>query len=116
MTDEEKKTTEEEPEERKPREINKVYVFLTDLPGERGGEGIVSVPTQHGIVPMVALDERQLESFRALAQDIANDSGRNIWAVAFTEREEVARFERQMVQVPKMSIGTKIGGGGKIGQ
>jgi hypothetical protein len=102
-------------EKEKKNEIKKVYVFLTDLPDDRG-EGIVSMPTPHGIVPLVALDDRQRKSFSKMAQELANESGRDIWAVAFTEREEVQRFECQMVQIPKTSIGTKVGDGGfKIG-
>lgn len=99
-------------EKEKKNEIKKVYVFLTELPDDRG-EGIVSMPTPNGIVPLVALDKRQLGSFSQMAQQMSNESGRDIWAVAFTEREEVQRFERQMVQVPKMGMSAKVG---KVGE
>lgn len=118
MTEEEQKTTEEEPEKKKLNKVEKVYVFLTDLPG-RDGEGIVSIPTPGGLIPLVALDEKQFGSFSKQAQQMANESGKDIWAVAFTSREEVARFERKLVEVPKMGISAKVGkvgeGGWKIG-
>ena len=114
MTEEETKKDEEKTEEKKPSKIEKVYVFMTNLPN--GGEGIVSVPTPGGLIPLVALDEKQFGHFSEMAQAMANESGRDIWVVAFKEREEVKRFERELVQVPKMSMGAKVGEGGwKIG-
>lgn len=95
--------------------VSKVRVFLTDLPDDKG-EGIVAMPTPQGLIPLVALDNKQFEAFKEMAQAMANDSGRTIKVAEFTAREDVITFEKQLVQVPKMSLGSKIGAGGfKIG-
>lgn len=89
--------------------VDKVRVFLTGLPGV--GEGIVSVPTAGGLIPMVALDDRQFKAFSEMSQDLADESGREIWVAEFTARKDIARFERRMVQIPKIGGDKfKIGG------
>lgn len=95
--------------------VSKVRVFLTDLP-EDGGEGVVAMPTPQGLIPLVAMDDKQFEAFKDMAQQMANESGKSIRAVEFTSREDLHTFEKQLVQVPSMSMGAKIGAGGfKIG-
>lgn len=106
--------SEEEKNVRKGFKVEKVRVFLTQLPDDKG-EGIVAIPTPQGVMPLVALDERQYEAFCGIAQDMCNESGSKITVAEFTGREDVKEFDKQLVQVPQM--GLKIGDGGfKIGQ
>lgn len=107
-------TKSENEETRKGFRVSKVRVFLTELPD--GGEGIVAMPTPQGLIPLVALDDKQFDAFCGMAQQMANEAGRKIWVSEFTTREDTNVFEKQLVQVPKMSVGAKIGEGGfKVG-
>ena len=68
--------------------IRTLHVFTSI--GADGDEGVVAFwdPTR-GWMPLVAADERRLESFRPMAQAIADKSGRHIMLARFTVREEL---------------------------
>lgn len=118
MTDETNDANDNDEPPIEPRvgfKIQKVRVFVTQMPDGKG-EGIVATPTQQGVMPLVALDDRQYAAFCDMAQEICNNSGSVINVAEFTTREDVAKFEKQLVQVPKMG-GAKIGDGSfAIGQ
>lgn len=98
MTTEEQPETEEKETENNEEgfKVSKVRVFLTQNPKVKG-ESIIAAQTQAGMIPLVALDDKQYKAFTEMAQDISNESGMKIWVAEFGSRIEGEVFERQLV-------------------
>jgi len=115
------------PAEKPSFKLQKIRVFLTEHPSNKG-EAIVTINTPQGVMPLIAVDEKQYAAFCAAAQDMANGSGMSIHVAEFNNRVEGQVFERQLVVVPGLNLNVnpavegafkntkKIGDGGfKIG-
>jgi hypothetical protein len=66
--------------------IEHIWAFLSV---DEGGEGVVSMTTKFGHMPMVAADEMRVKQLRPIAQAVAAQTGVRIRLVKFTVREEV---------------------------
>jgi hypothetical protein len=83
------------PKNEMPR-IDCVWAFLSVDP-EDGNEGVIAAPLMGpgSMVPLIAADERRLQSITPIAKDIAKATGRVVRLVKFTGREVVEQFGGQ---------------------
>jgi hypothetical protein len=80
--------------EKQARPVEKVteaYAFVCI--NERGEERQVSIQVGDTWVPLFCLDFEALPRIRALAQDLARQSGRTIRLLRFTRREQLEVIE-----------------------
>lgn len=86
------------PEENKapPFKLEKVWAFTVKDP-RKEGEGIVSMSTQHGVVPMVAFDTAQLALYSKMAQNVSNQTGAEVTVWEFAGRTKHITFEKKAV-------------------
>lgn len=66
--------------------IEKMYAYIT-LEGEQ--EGVIGFHSGMGWVPLVGADTDRAKSYRPVAQDIANRTGKEVKLIFFSQREEV---------------------------
>jgi len=104
--------TDEKAGEAKKFTLEKVWAFVTPDPRKDGAEGVVSMSTPHGIIPMTAFDEKQLALYSNMAQNMVDQVGTTINCYCFSSRELHAKFEKKLVKEVGGIIGYK---GGVIG-
>lgn len=70
--------------------IDQIFAFIAEDEGP-DDEGITSFHSaQHGgWMPMVAADEKRIDSLRQFAQAISDESGKKITLIRFSQREVV---------------------------
>lgn len=73
--------------------ITELYAFVADNADEEGIVG--SILPGVGMTPLVAARDRTLKSMRAIAQQVANESGKEIRLIRMTMREEVETIRPQ---------------------
>jgi hypothetical protein len=77
--------------ERKPYRFEEVFLFL--FKNDEGDEGVAGYQTdiegRAVAVMMVAADEDRKESYKKVARDMANKSGREIEIIRFSNREHI---------------------------
>ena len=70
--------------------VTRVYMAVTDYEPD---EGILKVSGPHNIqLPLVALDERSLPALERYAQNVANELGRKVTIICFTNRRVCESF------------------------
>lgn len=72
------------------KNIDEMFAFLGI---DDDGEGIVGFKGPRGWMPMVGADMARVESFREMAQEVANLSGRRIVVAKFSIREDIETIE-----------------------
>ena len=66
--------------------IEKVYMAVTDLE-DASAEGVYTVTGPHNEkLPVVAIDDKDLDALRAYAQQEAQRSGKSVSIICFTNR------------------------------
>jgi len=68
--------------------IERLYAFIsTDNPG--GDEGLVAINRHGQWLPFVAADTGRVEQLRALARDLARETGRSMQVAIFERRVDL---------------------------
>ncbi len=68
------------------KSVEEIYIFIA---AEDDGEGVCAFSKGTMMFPMVAADIARVDSMRAMARHIANESGRTITLAKFSERENL---------------------------
>lgn len=77
-------------EEPRPRKVTQVYMAVAE---SDAGEGVYTIlgPNDERL-PLVALDAGALSVLRTYAQSVANDTGKTVSIICFTDRRLYERF------------------------
>lgn len=67
--------------------IEDVWAFISV--DEKGDEGLCAIPTQMGMMPMIAADEARLKDLMPQAQKLADMTKKKIKLIKLTNRQEV---------------------------
>jgi hypothetical protein len=70
-----------------PLVISEMYAFVTAEPGE--DEGVIAVKVGGTFMPLVGADLARVDSMRAMAQSVVNNSGIKVKLLRFRVREEL---------------------------
>jgi hypothetical protein len=68
--------------------IDEMFAFI-QLDPKDNTEGVIAYLSDVGWMPMVGADMDRVEYLRPLAQNVADDTGRPVQLVRFTNREEM---------------------------
>ena len=85
-----------------PFKLNEMYAFVSV--NEEGNEGILGMPSPHGVLPMFTADKKNLPKLMEGAQLFANSMDRKITVLKFSGREEVETIEPSMLIKPDMGV------------
>lgn len=66
--------------------ITEIYAFIAV---ENGDEGIPAVDLHGMIYPLIGADMRRVDSLRAMAQNVATETGMPMTLARFTTREDL---------------------------
>ena len=69
--------------------VTQIFAVVAENPDE---EGIVGHRTPKGWMPLVFATDRNLDKVRDIARTLANDTGKTLRIVRFTEREDLEVF------------------------
>lgn len=72
--------------------IDAIWAFLS-VDNDTGNEGVITMRSVNGLMPMVAADEERLESMRPIAAMVAKNSGIKVRLVKFSVREDLEVFD-----------------------
>lgn len=77
--------------------IDTIYAFISS---DETGEGVCGMPLPNGsgILPMIAADEKRLESLRPIAQMLASFTKKKIKLIKLSVREDLETIEPQEEQ------------------
>lgn len=70
--------------------IDEVWAFISS---DETGEGLCAVPTEMGLMPMIAADKARLESLIRMAPQVARMTGKTIKLIKLSTREELQEFQ-----------------------
>ena len=77
--------------ERTVKRIEEMFVYVAE---DSEGEGIAAFgPVEGMMIPLVGADVARSESIRAVAQFVADTSGRTLKILRFTTREQIGVIE-----------------------
>jgi hypothetical protein len=70
--------------------IQKIWAFLSVDP-KTGDEGVMAttLSPEFGPIPLIAADQRRLESLRPIAEDLARQTGIDVVLVEFSSRRDL---------------------------
>lgn len=71
--------------------ITEIYA-ITGIGGD-DEEGVPAFLTSAGAMPLIAADPRRLASIKAMAQRIADETGRNFKITKFSVREDIGEIK-----------------------
>ena len=90
------------PEEREPFLLQELYAFVSK--NEDGSEGIIGMPSPHGVIPMFTADKKNLPKLLEGAQLFANAMDKSITVLKFSNREEFEVVEPSMLIKPDTAV------------
>ena len=71
--------------------IENVWAFVSH--DDKGNEGLCAIPTNLGMMPMIAADEARLKDLRVAAKKLVSMTNKKIKLIKFSVREDLEEIK-----------------------